>query len=183
MPGCRCNRDCVFVGTDFGPGSLTESGYPRIAKEWKRGTPLAEAAVLIEEGLPSDMSVSATRDLTPGFERDIVVRRPTFWTSEVFLRRGGKLVHIDKPADSVASLEREWLLLRLRSEWQVGDKTYPAGALIAADLERFLEGSREFETLFEPDERRARQFHGHAGLYSRYRARQCAQPSLCSQLP
>jgi prolyl oligopeptidase len=148
------NRDCVFVGTDFGPGSLTESGYPRIAKEWRRGTPLAEAA-LIEEGLASDMSVSATRDLTPGFERDIVVRRPTFWTSEVFLRRGGKLVHIDKPADSVASLEREWLLLRLRSEWKVGDKTYSAGALIAADLERFLEGSREFETLFEPDERKA----------------------------
>ena len=37
------DRDSVFVGTDFGPGSLTESGYPRVVKEWKRGTPLAEA--------------------------------------------------------------------------------------------------------------------------------------------
>ena len=42
------NRDSVFVGTDFGPGSLTESGYPRIVKEWKRGTPLAEAALVME---------------------------------------------------------------------------------------------------------------------------------------
>ena len=74
------------------------------------------------EGLPSDMSVSATRDLTPGFERDIVVRRPTFWTSEVFLRRGGKLVKIEKPADAVASLDREWLLLRLRSDWKIGEQ-------------------------------------------------------------
>ena len=40
---------------------------------------------MILEGEPSDMSVAATRDLTPGFERDIVMRRPTFWTSEVFL--------------------------------------------------------------------------------------------------
>ena len=36
--------DSVFVGTNFGPGSLTKSGYPRIVKEWKRGTPLAEAS-------------------------------------------------------------------------------------------------------------------------------------------
>ena len=65
--------DSVFVGTDFGPGSLTKSGYPRIVKEWKRGTPLAEAAVVFE-GRPEDMSVGAHRDLTPGFERDFVVR-------------------------------------------------------------------------------------------------------------
>ena len=32
------DRDTLFVGTDFGPGSLTDSGYPRIVKEWKRGT-------------------------------------------------------------------------------------------------------------------------------------------------
>ncbi len=69
--------DSVFVGTDFGPGSLTESGYPRIVKEWKRGTPLAEA-VMVFEGQPTDMGVSAFRDLTPGFERDSSsARRPS----------------------------------------------------------------------------------------------------------
>ena len=86
------------------------------------------------EGNAEDMSVSATRDLTPGYERDLVIRRPTFWTSEVFLRRDGKLVKIEKPADAVASLNREWLLLRLRSDWNIGEKTYPAGALIAIEL-------------------------------------------------
>ena len=29
--------DSVFVGTDFGPGSMTSSGYPRIVKQWQRG--------------------------------------------------------------------------------------------------------------------------------------------------
>src|SRR5437764_11455527 len=42
------DADTLFVGTDFGPGSLTSSGYPRVVKEWKRGTPLAEAEVVFE---------------------------------------------------------------------------------------------------------------------------------------
>ena len=42
------NRDALYVGTDFGPGSLTSSGYPRIIKEWKRGQPLANAEVVFE---------------------------------------------------------------------------------------------------------------------------------------
>lgn len=31
--------DTVLVGTDFGPDTLTDSGYPRIVKRWRRGTP------------------------------------------------------------------------------------------------------------------------------------------------
>ena len=52
------DRDTLYVGTDFGPGSLTASGYPRIVKEWKRGTPLAEAT-LVFEGKTEDVSVDA----------------------------------------------------------------------------------------------------------------------------
>ncbi len=147
-------NDSVFVGTDFGPGSLTESGYPRIVKEWTRGTPLAGAAVVFE-GRRTDMVVSAYRDLTPGFERDVVVRLQTFWNSQCFLRRDGKLVKIDKPDDARFSLHREWLLIHLRSDWTVGGKTYPAGGLIAIDLEAFLKGDRAFDVLFEPTDRKS----------------------------
>ena len=148
------NSDSVFVATDFGPGSLTTSGYPRIVKEWKRGTPLA-AAELVLEAKPDDMSVSAYRDLTRGFERDVVVRRMTFWTNATFLRRDGKLTKIDKPDDARASFVREWLLLQLRSDWTVGGKTYAAGALLAINLEEFLNGDRVFDVLFEPAERKS----------------------------
>ena len=37
------DADTVYVGTDFGPGSLTDSGYVRIIKRWQRGTPLSAA--------------------------------------------------------------------------------------------------------------------------------------------
>jgi prolyl oligopeptidase len=142
----------LFVATDFGPGSLTASGYPRTVREWRRGTPLAAAAT-VYEGRPEDMSVGAYRDLTPGFERDFIQRQITFWTNEFFLRRDGKLLKIEKPDDANAVAHREWLLIELRSPWTVGDRTYPAGALLAADFERFLAGDRRFHMLFEPGPR------------------------------
>ncbi|MCE2728106.1 MAG: prolyl oligopeptidase family serine peptidase, partial [Planctomycetaceae bacterium] len=95
----------------------------------------------------------AFRDLTPGFERDFVSRQITFWTSELFLRRDGKLVKIDKPDDANASVHREWLLVELRSPWTVGGTTHPAGSLLAADFERFLAGDRTLHVLFAPGPR------------------------------
>ena len=145
-------RESLFVATDFGPGSLTASGYPRTVREWTRGTPLPEAEVVFE-GQPNDMAVGASRDLTPGFERDFLVRQITFWTNEFFLRRGGHLIKIDKPDDANASVHREWLLIELRSPWTVEETTFPAGALLAANFEAFLKGDRTLHVLFEPTDR------------------------------
>ena len=64
-------------------------------------------------------------------------------------------VKIDKPDDARASFAREWLLVQLRSDWTVGGKTYPAGALLATHLDAFLEGERDFDVLFEPAERKS----------------------------
>ena len=146
------DSDGLFVATDFGPGSLTTSGYPRTVREWTRGTPLTSAP-LIYEGKTADMAVSAYRDLTPGFERDFVSRQITFWTNELFLRRDGRLVKIEKPDDANASVHREWLLVELRTPWTIGGKTHPAGALVATDFEKFLGGDRSFHVLFEPTPR------------------------------
>jgi prolyl oligopeptidase len=146
------DENSLFVATDFGPGSVTTSGYPRTVREWRRGTPLAEAP-LVFEGEADDMSVTGFRDLTPGFERDFFLRQKTFYTSDFFLRREGRLVKIEKPYDANAAIHREWLLLELRSDWDIAGRTYRAGSLLAADFEQFLAGDRTFHMLFEPTER------------------------------
>ncbi|HEX2132066.1 MAG TPA: prolyl oligopeptidase family serine peptidase [Actinophytocola sp.] len=145
------DEDRIYVGTDFGEGSLTSSGYPRIAKEWRRGTPLAEA-VTVFEGKPDDVSAGAYHDPTEGFERDLVYRNIDFYRTERFLRTPSGLVRIDVPEDAEASAHREWLLVSTRSEWTVGDVTYPTGALLAARFDEYLAGSRELSVLFAPDE-------------------------------
>ena len=144
------DQDHIYVGTDFGPGSMTQSSYPRIAKEWTRGTPLS-AASTVYEGKPTDMSVNAYHDRTPGFERDFVQVTTDFFHSTTYLRKNGKLLKLDIPTDASADAHREWLLVTLRSPWTVGGTTYPNGALIAAKFDDFMAGRRAFTVLFKPD--------------------------------
>jgi prolyl oligopeptidase len=146
------DRNSLFVGTDFGPGSLTQSGYPRLVKEWRRGTPVTEAQQVFE-GRPEDVSVSGDRTQTRGYKHDFVSRGLTFWTNELFLRRDGQLIRIDKPDDANAFTHRDLLFIQLRTQWKVGGKVYPGGALLATDFEAFLKGKRDLQVLFEPTER------------------------------
>jgi prolyl oligopeptidase len=146
------DRDTVFVGTDFGPGSMTSSGYPRIAKLWTRGTPLASAQT-IAEGKVEDVFAYAYRDQTKGYQRDFVYRGVTFYSNELFLLRDGKQVKIDKPDSANAGVHHDWLLLELREPWTIGGKTFAAGSLLASKLEAFLGGERTFDVLFAPTER------------------------------
>jgi len=143
------DRDTLFVGTDFGPGSLSESGYPRIVKEWRRGTPLA-AATIVYEAAPGDLAASGYHDHTPGWERGFVLRQVDFYSSELFWRRGQELVRIDKPFDANAFALRDQLVIELRSDWATGGASYPQGALLACGFDDFVAGKREFEVLFAP---------------------------------
>jgi prolyl oligopeptidase len=147
------DKNHVYVNTDFGPGSMTISGYPRIVKRWTRGTSLSSAETVFE-GKVTDVSASAFFDDTKGFERHFVSRSPTFYTSELFLLQAdGKLAKVDVPEDANASPYREWLLIELRSPWIVADKTYAAGSLLAARFDDYMKGKRKLTVLFEPTAR------------------------------
>ncbi|MGH8191344.1 MAG: S9 family peptidase, partial [Rhodanobacteraceae bacterium] len=140
----------VYVGTDFGPGSMTKSSYPRIVKEWTRGTPLSSAK-LVYEGKPDDLAVGAQHDRTPGFERDFVSVQKDFFHGDMYLRKKGKLVKVDVPEDANADVHRQWLVVQTKSPWTVGGKTWPAGALLATNFDDFVAGKRDFTALFTPD--------------------------------
>jgi len=148
------DADSVYVATDFGPGSMTASGYPRIAKLWQRGTPLADART-IYEAQQADVGVGAYRVRTKTFEHDFVMRSVTFFTNELFLLRDDRLIRIDKPDSAKAWVQRDLLLIRLRDAWTVGGQTFPAGALLVADFERFVAGERKLSVLFTPTERKS----------------------------
>jgi prolyl oligopeptidase len=148
------DEQTLFVGTDFGEGSLTTSGYPRIVKLWKRGTPLAEASTLFE-GQVTDVSVGAGRDWHQGRYLDVVGRGIAFYESETFLLEDGKPVLLDTPRDANVSFFMDFLLLELRSDWNLQGKTWPAGALLAANLKDYRAGKRSFDMLYEPGKNRS----------------------------
>ncbi|MGW0548743.1 prolyl oligopeptidase family serine peptidase [Streptomyces altiplanensis] len=145
------DADTVFVGTDCGPGSLTDAGYPRTVRRWRRATPLEEAALVFEAGA-EDVSAWGQHDDTPGFERDFVGRSLDFFRSEVYLLApDATLVKIDVPDDARAYAHRQYLIVTLKSDW-LGHR---AGSLLAFGFDAFLAGDRTAEVLFAPDERTA----------------------------
>jgi prolyl oligopeptidase len=158
------DENTAYVATDFGPGSMTDSGYPRVIRRWQRGTPI-DQAVTVFEGQAKDVAASVSVDRTPGFERTVFSRATDFYNSRLWLLQGSKQVELDVPSDAHFSFWRERVLIQLRSDWKLGDKTWPAGSLLAGDAGAYLEGTREFSALFTPTATRS--LEGFTATHSR----------------
>ena len=143
------DADTVYVSTDFGPGSMTDSGYPRVVKRWQRGTPLSAASTVFEAEA-RDVSASVSVDRTPGFERTVFSRSLDIWRSRRFLLRGDGLVPIDVPDDAEIAFVRGTLLLTPRSPLSLGGSVFAAGSLVASDADAWLAGERSATALFTP---------------------------------
>ncbi|UQW99686.1 prolyl oligopeptidase family serine peptidase [Streptomyces sp. RerS4] len=143
------DHDHLWIGTDFGPGSMSPSGYPLQVRRWRRGTPLDQAEQ-VYAGRPTDLSASGWRDHTRGFERDFVSRQIDFWNQELYLLPEDPTaapLKIDVPDDAVASVHRTWLIVSPRSPW-LG---HAAGSLLAFDFDAFQAGARDPHALFTPE--------------------------------
>ena len=150
------DENTIYVATDFGPGSLTDSGYPNVVKRWSRGTPLASATTMFT-GEHADVASGVYVDDTPGFERTTFSRSLDFYTSRIWLLdhlgpagKAPRLTLIDKPDDANLAFWRDRVLIELRSDWKVGDRTWPRGSLLVADAAGYLQGERHLEALFTP---------------------------------
>ncbi len=149
------DADTIYVGTDVGPGALTDSGYPRTVRRWRRGTDVADAPVVFE-GEQRDVAASVYYDDTPGFERHLAERALDFYTAErSLLTADGAFERLDVPGDAEIALHRQWLFVFLRSAWTVAGTEYAPGTLLRADLDAYRAGARELTALFTPDAHRS----------------------------
>jgi len=147
------DRDTIYVQSDFGPGSLTTSGYPRATKLWRRGTSLSEARTIFE-GETADVEVGCYVINTPERQYDVIQRGITFYTSHTYVVEAGRPLKLEIPDDAIFDgFFKNQMLLRLRSDWTVGSRTYKQGSLIGIDYDRYLKGERAFDTIVEPNER------------------------------
>ncbi|WP_341631546.1 prolyl oligopeptidase family serine peptidase [Sphingomonas agri] len=141
--------DAVFVGTDFGPGTLTDSGYPRIVKLWRRGTPLS-AARMLAEGAKTDVSVNATSRVDGDRTWQFVTRGVDFYHRKVsHIAPDGRLVPTLLPddADIVDVLDGR-VIASLKTPW----RGHPAGALVAYSIPDLLSGKAPaIEAVFLPN--------------------------------
>ena len=155
-------KDCLLVGTDLGEGDMTDSGYPRTVREWRRGTALADAPV-VYEGSKADISVGGYRSRHQGVRLEWRSRSTTFYTGTYMVRRlaeegaeQGPWVDLEGvvPEDAELGQFGDQLLVSLRSAWH----GHRAGSLLAAPLDALSGISAEampglLTSLFAPTDR------------------------------
>jgi prolyl oligopeptidase len=142
----------IYVATDFGQGSLTTSGYPRILKQWKRGEALGAAREVYRAG-EKDVWVGVATVYDPKRAYHLITRGITFYEYETFSVEGDAIVRLDLPRDVTPYVVAGQLVMHLKSEWRAGDAAYPQGALISIPYDGFLGGKRDFQVVAQPDER------------------------------
>ena len=122
--------------------SMTDSGYPRVMREWHRGTPLSESTV-VHEGETTDVAVFMHTSQHRQHSYLLKGRAITFYTStnSIYLpgQDGQGAWHeLKVPLDSEISIYADQLLVQLRSDWVLPDKTYAQGSLLAAGVTDFV---------------------------------------------
>ena len=129
--------DALYVSTDYGPGSLTSSGYGRIVKRWQRGTPLS-AAALVAEGQPSDVSVRPRVIADGTAQWPMIQRGVDFYRTEVsHIAPDGRLIRSPLPLDAdVEDVLDGHLFATLASDWQ----GHAAGSIVEYAIADVLAG-------------------------------------------
>ena len=126
-------EDAVLCGTDFGPGSMTASGYPRIVKLWKRGEPLTDARV-IYEGRHDDVGAQGVVFHDAAATIELVQRDVSFFSAEYrAIAPDGTTRQLPLPlgADLKGAQGRN-LIFTLREDWTPpGAAPIAKGSLIA----------------------------------------------------
>lgn len=172
------SRDVLFVGADFGSSSLTDAGFPRTIREWKRGTDIKRAPVVFE-GEKSDISVSAYIDdqrVRNGGIYEIRTRVTSFSTAKYWARkikpehllaeddpqRAGasevpEFKELQVPDDCEVDFVGNLLMITLRSEWSPEPgKKFSQGSIIYVNSHKFMKygpKDRIYHVLFQPSER------------------------------
>ena len=136
------DEDTLFVGTDEGEGSLTDSGYPRLVKLWDRGTDFSTARQ-IAEGEQADISASGFSVLDGDTRWRFVNRSPSFWTNQISLvKEDGSTVPLPLPEDAEFEAVLNGLVIaKLNSALETTGGAEEPGALVAWSLQSVLDGS------------------------------------------
>lgn len=144
------DNETLLLGTDFGPGSLTLSGYPRVVKAWKRGTKL-ETATTLYEGKTDDMMVNAQTFHGVNGAFAFISRRVAFFEQELFrVGEQNKITPLPLPLDvEIHGVVEGRLLFSNKKVIGRGKQSYVAGSLLALPLTK-MKPDAAFEVLYAP---------------------------------
>ena len=136
------DADTLLIARDFGPGTMTSSGYPMIVKRLKRGQSIEQAETLFT-GQPSDVSVGAgtLRDADGVIQAVIINRGVNFYESEThLLNADGTTTRLQLPAKSdIDALVQGQLVVTVKEDWTApSGQAFKTGDVVAWNLDAWL---------------------------------------------
>ncbi|NHK28057.1 S9 family peptidase [Parvularcula flava] len=145
------DQDTMLSGMDLGEGTMTDSGYARTVRLWKRGQAIADAPVIFE-GETSDVGVYPWADHAGDKAWAGIIRSVTFYEREYYLMDdAGELNQLPLPPKaSMVGITGGQFIISLQQDWDHQGEKWPTGALVAMDPETYA-----VTGLFEPTERQA----------------------------
>ncbi len=143
--------DTLLVSSAFGEDEVTESGYPRIVKKWKRGTPFAEAETIFSVGKEDLRAGAGLIEIADDRLELLLVRIIDFYNYENFLYDDGKMRKLLIPSDaSFMGVYRGQAILSLKTDWETGGKVFRKGSVIHCPYEDLVKEEKDLCLLYEP---------------------------------
>jgi prolyl oligopeptidase len=149
------DKDTLLIARDWGPGTMTKSGYPFVVKEWKRGTPL-DTAKEVFRGQESDISAGAyTLHDTKGHALTVFTRGVSFFESQSFVQtpQGLKQLSIPLKANLSGMIDGR-VLLSINEDWTPAGqaKSFKQGSLLEMNLAEVVKDPAHLKptVVFEP---------------------------------
>ena len=160
------DRDTLLVATDFGAGTMTESGYPFIVKTLKRGQTLAQATE-VYRGEQGDggygVSPAVYRD-KDGKMTAVIITRPldTFRSETWMMAHDGSTQKLALPDRvSVFGAQGDLLIISNDEAWTFNGIAYKPGSLLSIPLNNLrtdrndLSISNQAYLIYEPAARQS----------------------------
>ena len=138
------DQDTLLVARDWGPGTMTRSGYPFVVKQWKRGQPLDQAKE-IYRGADTDVSAGAfVLHDGQGHSAILLQRGVNFFESEISLYTPAGPQKLGLPGKAeVKGLLDGRIIVTLNEDWKPAgsQQAFLQGSVIALDLEAIRKDS------------------------------------------
>lgn len=144
------DKDSIVVATDFGPGTMTSSGYPCTARLWKRGSAI-EDAVKIAQADTTDMGLFVSGFYSEEQQKVFISSKKSFYETDLYLLNRGSTRKIECPADAeFYGMYKNYLLFYLQSGWMTDEMNFESGLLVSFDPES-PDGKLSVKTIYKPD--------------------------------
>jgi prolyl oligopeptidase len=144
--------DNVYVATDFGEGSMTTSGYPRIVKRWERETPIEEATIVFEAD-ENDMGAFPIVMHCAENKYEFIYHAMDFYHFSLYIVKDGDLVKIELPDDFTFDIFHDQLIVQPMVDWKYGENTITSNQVVGISFQDIDEKNYKYKLIFEAPER------------------------------